>query len=53
MKTVLITGIAGFAGSFLAEFLLKDSANQIFGTTLSLSDSLNLTKIKDKIKYFE
>jgi len=35
MKNVLITGISGFAGSFLAEHLLKSSEAKIFGTHIS------------------
>jgi GDP-4-dehydro-6-deoxy-D-mannose reductase len=32
MKKILITGVTGFAGSFLAEELLKNPDNQIIGT---------------------
>ncbi len=53
MKTALITGIAGFAGSFLSEHLLKNGNYNVSGTTLSLSDSPNLTRIKDKIRLIE
>lgn len=49
MKTVLITGIAGFAGSFLAEHLLSQGDVKIVGTTLSLRESPNLAAIQNKI----
>ncbi len=35
MKKVLITGISGFAGSFLAEHLLSRGGYTIVGTFLS------------------
>ncbi len=52
MKKILITGISGFAGSFLAEELLKDPENGVFGTTLSESSLDKLPRLKDKIKAF-
>lgn len=48
MKKILITGITGFAGSFLAEELLKNPDNQIFGTCFSQQGLDNLPIIKSK-----
>lgn len=54
MKKILITGITGFAGSFLAEYLVAKQDSNIYGTYLteksketiaSISDSLNLAQI--------
>lgn len=53
MKKILITGISGFAGSFLAEHLIRNGSSEIFGTTLSLKDSPNLIYIKDKISLYQ
>lgn len=50
MKKIFITGITGFAGSFLAEHLLSSHKNiNIFGTYLTDSSLENITKIDDKI----
>lgn len=50
MKRVLITGVSGFAGSFLADFLLSKKEYIVSGTYL-LEDSVekNLGKIKKDI----
>ncbi len=49
-KKVLITGVTGFAGSFLAEHLLQSDKYEILGTYLS-DDSLGIIeKNKEKIK---
>lgn len=48
MKTVLITGISGFAGSFLAEHIASFKEFNIVGTTIS-NISPNLSKINDQI----
>lgn len=45
---VLITGISGFAGSFLAEYLLKKKL-EIFGTYIERSSPLNLKTIEDEL----
>lgn len=49
MKKVLITGISGFAGSFLAEHLLQKNEFEIWGTYLSDSSLVNLAGIKNKV----
>ncbi len=48
MKKVLITGISGFAGSFLAEELLKKNF-EIYGTYLFDKSLANVVHIKDKL----
>lgn len=50
MKKILITGITGFAGSFLAEHLLSDpSEKKIFGTYISDSGLQNIQHLKDSL----
>lgn len=49
MTKVLITGITGFAGSFLAEELLKNQEYEIYGTYLAPKSLSNVTPIKEKI----
>lgn len=49
MKKVLITGVTGFAGSFLAEHLLSLGQYEIAGTHISDSGFDNIASIKDKI----
>jgi len=49
MKKVFITGISGFAGSFLAEHLLKGEQYEIAGTYNSETSLSHLSKIKDKL----
>lgn len=48
MSKILITGITGFAGSHLAEYLI-DKGDQISGTYLSEGGLLNILKIRDKL----
>lgn len=48
----LITGISGFAGSYLAEFLL-DKGYEVFGTFYDKSTFSNIDNILDKIEIFE
>lgn len=50
MKKILITGISGFAGSFLAEQLLQSGENTIVGTVLSGTTSPNISHIQDKLQ---
>ena len=48
MKTALITGIAGFVGSHLAEFLLKKDY-EVHGLIRYRTDLHNIKNIKDKL----
>jgi len=48
-KNVLITGITGFVGSHLADFLLKNTNYKIFGLKRVNSSLRNIHHIKDKI----
>ncbi|MCE1248894.1 MAG: GDP-mannose 4,6-dehydratase [Firmicutes bacterium] len=51
---ILITGITGFVGSHLAEYLLqKNEDNEIFGIYRWRSRTENLNQIKDKVKMVE
>ncbi len=49
MKKVLITGITGFAGSFLAEELCKQGGYEIHGTYLNEKSLQNIAGIQDKL----
>ena len=49
MKKALITGITGFAGSYLADFLLKNKDYEIWGTYLNEESIKNVSEIKDKL----
>ena len=50
---VLITGITGFVGSHLAEFLLKKKGIEVFGIERWRSDRSNIQNIKEKINLIE
>ena len=50
MKKVLITGISGFAGSFLAEELLSSDDYEIYGTYLLEKSLSNISQIKERVK---
>lgn len=52
MKKVFITGVTGFAGSFLAECLLKLSSYEISGTYLD-DYSLRFLENKEKLQLFQ
>ncbi|HUS52027.1 MAG TPA: GDP-mannose 4,6-dehydratase [Candidatus Bathyarchaeia archaeon] len=52
MKKVLITGITGFVGSHLSEFLLK-SNYQVFGTARPRSKTENIDHLRSKIRLFD
>lgn len=49
MKKAFITGISGFAGSFLAEHLLNNGETQVFGSYLLDKSLQNLISIKNKL----
>ena len=49
MTKVLITGITGFAGSYLAEYLVSKGEYDINGTYLLDSSLINVDKVKDKL----
>ncbi|HVZ67120.1 MAG TPA: GDP-mannose 4,6-dehydratase [Patescibacteria group bacterium] len=49
MKKALITGITGFAGSFLAENLVSTGEYEVSGTYLSDSSVNNVSSISDKV----
>lgn len=49
MKKALITGITGFAGSFLAESLIATGEYEVLGTNLSDNSLRNIESIKDKL----
>jgi len=50
---ILITGITGFAGSHLAEYLLNKKDIEIFGVERWRCKTENIDHIKDKIKVYE
>ena len=51
---VLITGITGFAGSHLAEYILANQAGvEVFGTVRWRSRMDNILQIMDKLNLFE
>jgi len=52
MERVLITGITGFVGSHLAEYLLSKNL-EVYGTVRWRSKTENIESIKDKIKLLE
>ncbi|MCL4418774.1 GDP-mannose 4,6-dehydratase [Patescibacteria group bacterium] len=49
MKKILITGISGFAGSFLAEHLISNRNISVSGTYLLEKSLLNLQDIRKKL----
>ncbi len=51
---ILITGINGFVGSHLVEYIIRERADvEIFGIKKPGSDIPNLANLKDKIRIFE
>ncbi|MDP2924252.1 MAG: GDP-mannose 4,6-dehydratase [Candidatus Omnitrophota bacterium] len=50
---VLITGITGFVGSHLSEYLLNKKDVEIYGIIRWRSDIKNISHIKEKIKLYE
>ncbi|MBI4079297.1 MAG: GDP-mannose 4,6-dehydratase [Candidatus Levybacteria bacterium] len=53
MKRVLITGISGFAGSHLAEYLTAKTNYHIGGTYLSESSLQNIALIREKVTLWQ
>ena len=49
MKKVFITGITGFAGSFLAEHIASQKDYEIFGSFLSDTNLENTASVKEKV----
>ncbi|MFZ5800531.1 MAG: GDP-mannose 4,6-dehydratase [Candidatus Omnitrophota bacterium] len=49
MKRALITGITGFVGSHLAEFLLKQKGIKVYGIERWRSKTENIDQIKDRL----
>lgn len=49
---VLVTGIAGFAGSHLADYLLADGAYQVAGVVRTASDQTQLAPHRDHLALF-
>lgn len=53
MQKVLITGVTGFVGSHLAEFLLERKDVKIYGILRWRSKTENIDHIKSKLKLYE
>ncbi|MFH1407077.1 MAG: GDP-mannose 4,6-dehydratase [Candidatus Omnitrophota bacterium] len=53
MERVLITGITGFVGSYLAEFLLEKKNIEVYGIERWRSKMENVEHIKDKLHLHE
>ncbi len=53
MKNILITGISGFAGSFLAEYLVSQNKGKILGTYLEEASLGNIENVKTKVNLFK
>lgn len=49
MKKAFITGITGFAGSFLAEHLIEEGGYEVTGTYLTQESLRNVSHLKDKL----
>lgn len=49
-KKILITGMTGFAGSFLAEYLVKNSIGEVVGTYIAEASLQNISHISEKVK---
>ena len=50
---VLITGITGFVGSHLTEFLLEQNGIEVFGTLRWRSKTDNIDHLRNRIKLYE
>ncbi len=53
MKKALITGITGFVGSHLADYLLKRQDIRVYGIIRWRSNTENIDHIKGKLKLYE
>ena len=53
MKNILITGISGFAGSFLVEYLVSQNRGKISGTYLEEASLSNIENVKTKVNLFK
>ena len=53
MKRVLITGITGFVGSHMSDYLLKNTDCQLFGLKRPNSRLRNIHHIKNKITFYD
>lgn len=53
MKKAFITGITGFAGSFLAEYLLEVGGYGVSGTYLTDGSLVNISKVKNKLRLYK
>ncbi len=49
MTNILITGITGFVGSHLADYLVADKNNKIFGLKRPNSQLRNIHHLKDTL----
>jgi GDP-4-dehydro-6-deoxy-D-mannose reductase len=49
----LVTGVAGFVGSHMVEFLMKQKGVEIFGVDRWYTDKDNLKHLMDKFEYLE
>ncbi len=50
---ILITGITGFAGSHLADFILKENLGEVYGVRRWRSITENIEHIMDRISLYE
>jgi len=50
---ILITGITGFAGSHLADFILREKLGTVIGIHRWRSDMRNVRHIMDKVEFYE
>jgi GDP-4-dehydro-6-deoxy-D-mannose reductase len=54
MEKILITGINGFVGSHLAEFIVNNNLGEVFGTSRGKTPSYdNLSNVIDKVKIID